>query len=100
VLQLRNICDAVSLQLQHVEAVLRAKLGQALQRHDAVAGEHEQLQLQQRLKAVRVFQPVRAQVEVGQLRACVQVVDPLQRVAADVERGQAVEPAASPAEKE
>ena len=69
VLQLRNICDAVSLQLQHVEAVWRAKLRQALQRHDAVAGKHEQLQLQQRLQAVRVLQPVGAQVEVSQLRA-------------------------------
>ena len=57
-------------------------------------GSH--LQLQQRLEAVGVLEPVRAQVEVRQLRAGIEVVDTLQCVAADVQRSESSEPAAAP----
>ena len=83
-LQLHNISDAVTLKLENIEAVLRLHLCQTLQGCDAVAGEHKHLQLTQRLKTVRVLQPVCTQVEIRQLRAGIEVVNTLQSVAADV----------------
>ncbi len=58
------------------------------------------LQLQQRLEAVGVLEPVRTQVEIRQLRASIEVVDTLQCVAADVQRSESSEPAAAPVQME
>jgi hypothetical protein len=56
------------------------------------------LKLPQRLQTVRVLQPVRTEVEIRQLRAGIEVVYPLQRVAADIERRERSKPTAAPVE--
>jgi hypothetical protein len=99
VLQLFNISDTIALKLENVQIMLRPELGKALQGSDAIARENEHLQLQQCLQTTRVFQPVRAQVEIRQLRAGIEIVDALQRIAANVERSESGEPAAAPVEE-
>ncbi len=99
VLQLFNISDTIALQLENVQIMLRPELGNALQGSDTIARENEHLQLQQCLQTTRVFQPVRAQVEIRQFRAGIEIVDALQCIAANVERSESSEPAAAPVEE-
>jgi hypothetical protein len=98
VLQLCNISDTIALKLQNGQIMLRPQLPQALQGRNAIARKNEHLQLQQCLQPVRVFQKICAQVQVSELRAGVEVVDALQRIAADVERRESSEPAAASVE--